>query len=491
MSDAAAPASAPRHTARRMARNTVVLAIGRNLVALSRLVVVVLITRQMGAETFAEYALLIALLTVAEGVLDFGSTEVYVREILGQPARRQALLRLLSAGRLVQIPLAFGLVVALAVGLHYPVSRVEAAAVGGISLAFLGLAMVYRAVFRADLTMERDVAAELASVAVMVAGVLLAVRLEAGILGVMLAHVASRAVYALAAAWLGRASFRLSIQGVTRADLAWSARACWAIGIAGMMVMLYDPLDILLLSHFGSLADVARYSAAQRLSWPVLMALSAVGGTLYSVLATAWPGDRERFARLCQRGVDAVLVLGGAAAAALMAGAEFLLGILGPALVEGSDVLRVLSVLVVVKGVSMTVGPTLLIMHAQRAMLTMIGAALVLKLLVLAWVVPRYGALGVAWSALAIDSVVLVLPVLVVTARATGMRLHPGVALRVMALCGVSVALARWAFAGHAVLPLLAAPALYAVLAVVSRTVRWQDFRELRSAKVAVPAATA
>jgi O-antigen/teichoic acid export membrane protein len=322
----------------------------------------------------------------------------------------------------------------------------------------------------------------------MVAALFGVVAAGGGIVGVMAAHVGSRAVYFLTASWFGRASFRLSVAGVSWAELVWSVRACRAIGIAGLMVMLYDPLDILLLSHYGKIADLAIYSAAQRLSWPVLMALSAVGGTLYSVLATAWPDDRARFGRLCQRGLDVVLVLGGAAVAALMAGAEFLLGILGPTLVDGAEVLRVMSVLALVKAVSMTLGPALLIMKAQHLILGMIGGALVTKLIVMSWVVPRFGAIGVAWSAVAIDSILLVLPVLVATSRQVGLWLHPGIVLKVVVFCAVSVLAARWVFVGHAVLPLIAAPAFYIALAWGGGALRISDWRGLRSPAVVVEA---
>jgi O-antigen/teichoic acid export membrane protein len=164
------------------------------------------------------------------------------------------------------------------------------------------------------------------------------------------------------------------------------------------------------------------------------------------------------------------------------------LSILGPTLVDAADVLRVMAVLAVVKAVSMTLGPTLLILHAQRVILGMIATALVTKLIVMAWVVPHYGAIGVACAAVAIDSLLLVVPVLVITARMAGLRLHPGVALKVIGLCALSVYAARWTFTGHVVLPLLAAPTLFLALAWASGTLRWGDWRSLRPA---VPASEA
>jgi O-antigen/teichoic acid export membrane protein len=54
---------------------------GRILIALLRLVIAGMIVRVYGTSTFGEYSLVFGILTVAEWVADFGTTEVFVREV--------------------------------------------------------------------------------------------------------------------------------------------------------------------------------------------------------------------------------------------------------------------------------------------------------------------------------------------------------------------------------------------------------------------------
>ena len=480
-----APAPPPAHSRRRVLGNTLALALGRNLVAISRLVVIALMVRHLGTTVFGEYAVLIALLTVAEGVVDFGSSEVAVREIARQPALRQHLLRVLTASRFIQVPLAFALLMVVVLALGYPTSLLEAAAVGGLSLACLGGALVFRVLFRVDLTMARDMAAELASVVVMVAGVLWAAHSGGGILSVMAAYTLSRLVYFVAGMLLARRQFRLSVQGVQWADLRSSAVACSAIGAAGFLVMVYDPLDVLMLSKLGSVQDVALYSAAQRLAWPLLMVLSAVGGTLYSVVAAAWPHDRARAQAACQRGLDVVVLLGTLALTCTLAGAELLLQLIGPAVTEGAAALRVLMALCLVKAVSMTIGPVLLVLREQRSVLAFIALALVAKAALIFWAAPRHGILGVAWAALVVELVCVMLPSLVLVARRSGLRLHYGLSLRVLAFGLASAGAALALAGGPSLLAAVLGPLLYLGLLAATGMLRpwWRDLKELRGAR--------
>ena len=465
-----------------MLGNTLALAVGRNLVAVSRLVVIALMVRHLGTTVFGQYAVLIALLTVAEGVVDFGTNEVFVREIASQPGRRQQLLRVLTATRLLQVPLAYALVVVLVLALGYPVTLLEAAAVGGLSLACLGGAMVYRVVFRVDLKMARDMVAELVSVGVMVAGVLWAAHSGGGIVVVMAAYTLSRAVYFGMAMWLGRQSFRLSVRGVQWADLRGTAVACSAIGAAGFLVMVYDPLDVLMLSKLASVEDVALYSAAQRLAWPLLMVLSAVGGTLFSVVAAAWPHDPARAQAACQRGLDVVMLLGALALTGALAGAELLLHLIGPAVTEAATTFRVLMALCLVKAVSMTIGPVLLVLREQRAVLAFIALALLAKAAAIAWAVPRYGIVGVAWAALLVETLCVMLPSLVLVARRSGLRLRYGLSLRVLFFGLASAGVALAVTGGPSLLAALLGPALYLCLLAATGMLKpwWHDLRALR-----------
>ncbi|HXF78945.1 MAG TPA: oligosaccharide flippase family protein [Usitatibacter sp.] len=483
----APPAAAtPRvHSAGRVVRNTLSLAIGRNAIALLRLAVLAIIARGLGTETFGQYALLVALMQAFEGLLDFGSNEIFVREVSSQPARRTPLLRILAAGRLLQAPLAWALLVATTLALGYERPIVEAAAIGGAGLFFFAGVLVYRVIFRTELTMEREIGSELVSVVAFIGAVFWVADYGGGIVEVMACHAGSRAVYFAMAWFLGRREFAFSIAGVTRADLAWSWRLGAAVGVLGLIGMAYDPIDILLLSKLRGFADTAHFSAAQRLAWPLLMTLAAVGGTLYSVASAAWPHDRARLERVCQRGLDVVILVGLAAVAAGMVGADFLMGLIGPEMVAGAPAFRILVVLCVVKSISMTLGPVLLVVRAQRAALAIVATALAVKVAVCLAIVPRFGFMGLAWTALAVETACVAIPAVIVVSNRAGIRLRLGIPIRAALICAIAVLGTQAWLGNRGILPLLVAPAIYLALALGTSTLKLSELRALKGRETA------
>jgi O-antigen/teichoic acid export membrane protein len=460
-------------------KSTTAQAAGRILVALGRLAVASLIVRGLGKETFGEYALLFGLLTVAEWLADFGATEVFVREMSRAPERGPGLLRVMTAAKLVQVPAAFLALTVALLALRYPPHVLQAGLLGGASLAFFGGVLVYRAIFKSSLCMEREMAAELVSVLFMVPLVALAVRGGGGLVSLFACHLASRGVFFGLCFALGRARYRPSLQGVRRADVAWSLRASAAIGLIGLVVGLYETLDVLLISKLGTPTDLALYSAAQRLLAPLLMALSSIAATLYPVLAACWPAARARFEEACQRGIDTVFVLAGLAAAAVLAGAEFFLGLLGPDLVAGAATLRVLAVLCVVKLVASTLAPVFYVVHAQRPALKLVVLALAVKAAVIAVLAPRAGHLGVALGVLVSDLCVGALPTVWLVERHTGYRVRWAVPARVAAVTVAAAGLSHLLFPAGGMLAAALAVALYVPAALLGGAARFAEVRSL------------
>ncbi|NLF30217.1 MAG: hypothetical protein GX591_04925 [Planctomycetes bacterium] len=469
---AAAGAGGRSHTLGRLVRNTVAVGIGGNVVALGRLVVLGMILQGFGRATFGEYCLIITLLAVAEGLADFGTTDVFVREILRRGDADGLQMRVLTGAKLIQAPLAFAILVAVMLAMRYPPHVLRAAAVAGAGMVFFGLILVYRVQFRTRLTMEREVAAELASVLAMMALLGLGAKGRGGLPAVAGCHLAGRALFAGLCVAFGWAGHRLSLAGVSVRQVARAMTDSAAVGALGLLVAAYQAIDILVLSKVRPEADVAWYGAAQRLSLPLLMVLGAIGSTLYSVLAAQWPHQPEAFARTCQRGVEAVFVLGLMALAGVLAGAEFLMGLLGGELVDGADALRLLAALAVVKAFTMTLGPTLLVVRAQRAVLVLIATATAVKLVCLLLVAGRWGFVGVATAALAVEIAAVAIPAVVMIRRIVGVNVRWGSPLLAGLLAAAGVAVGAGVFPMGSFRAAVAAVAVYAAGAAATGMLR-------------------
>jgi PST family polysaccharide transporter len=470
--------SAPRfdHGLVRLFRNTFALAIGRNANAVGRLVVASFIVRGLGAESFAVYSVIVALLAIADWVLDFGTTDVFVREIVKDEARHAAIRRSLIAIKLIQAPLAIGVMTALLFAMDYSEEIVLGGLVAAISVVFVAGVAIYRAFFKAALTMEREMLAELISVLALLVLVVAAASLELGTMGLMVALCLSRGIFLAGCAALAGSERSLSFGAIEPTEIVWLARASSLIGVIGFLVVVNNAIEILLLSKLSSLADVAYFSAAQKLTWPIFMVLGALGTSAYPVLAAQFPIARDRFHRSCQQIFDVTVMAGGLAISGVYAGAEFLIRLLGADLLPATAAVRLLVIMCVVKSIAAVIGPTLYVAGAQRHALLYFSIAVALKAVAIGLVAEPYGFFGAAVATLAVDAFVITPITLWYVRRFTGFRPKLGVAAVAAAVSFTAVAVAQLVLPAEPLARAVLAGAIYcAVLAATRRA----DVRQL------------
>ena len=459
-------------------KNSVAQVVGRVCVALIRLVVAGIILRSYGKGMFGEYSLLFGLLTIADWLIDFGTTDVFVREFSRDPQNGPRLLRILTAAKVVQVPAGFVTLAALILALRYPANIVEAGLVGGLNLIFFAGVLVYRVLFRTTLTMEREVIAELVSVVFMVPMVAFVCAHHGGLVALLTCHLISRALFSGGCFLLGRSRYRFSLEGVSWPDVSWALRSSAAIGVIGFLVGGYEAIDMILLSKLSSVSDLAYYAAAQRLVWPLLMVLGLLAGTFYPIYAAYWPVRQQDFERLCQRCLDTVLLIAGLGVCCLLAGADFFMRLLGPDLAGGAAALRMFALLCFVKAITSTVGPVLYVVKAQKKALQFIAIALLVKAAAVAAVAPRFGYLGVISAALVVELCFSTVPVVYLVQHLAGFRIQWRTILKI-AMITAAAALTPRLLSVSGLPAAIAAPAIYILLAFVTRVMNLSDIRSL------------
>jgi O-antigen/teichoic acid export membrane protein len=460
-------------------KNSAAQVAGRVCVAMIRLIVAGIILRSYGRGMFGEYSLLFGLLSIADWLVDFGTTDVFVREYSREPQHGQRLMRILTAVKIVQVPAGFVILAALTLALRYPTHIFEAALVGGANLAFFAGVLVYRVNFRAKMTMEREVAAELVSVVFMVPLVALVCARGGGLVALMGCHLISRAVFFGGCFLLGRSQYRFSLEGVTWRDVGWSLHSSVAIGVIGFLVGGYEAIDLILLSKLGNFSDLAYFSAAQRLVWPLLMVLGSVGGTFYPIYAAYWPHARKEFERTCQRSLETVLLIAGLGVCSLLAGANFFMRLLGPDLASGAPALRMFALLCFVKAITSTVGPVLYVVKAQTRALQFITVALVMKAAVIAILAPRFGYMGVISGAIMVELCFATAPSIYLVQRLAGFHVKWDVLFKVAMITAAAAAAPRLLASTSGLPAAVAASTLYILLAFLTGTVHLSDVRSL------------
>jgi O-antigen/teichoic acid export membrane protein len=462
---------------RRFFKNSIALAIGWNISAIGRLIAAGMVVRSMGVDVFGGYALLIVWLTIAEWILDFGTVEVFVREANDQPQQRNHLVRVLLAMKTLQAPLAWLVLTSGLIVMHYSHQILLAGMIGGIGLFFTAGVVLCRAVFKCALTMEREVVSEFISVLVMLPLILLVARSGLGLMGVMATYAISRAVFCAGCLFQARGLIDFSVRGVKLLDLRFAARSSVAIGVVGFIVVLYNGIDLLVLSRAAHLSDVAVYSAALRFTMPVTMALNAIAVSVYPVLALL--KSREEFHNTCQHAINTTLLLGCAALIGIWCSGEFLMSLLGKQLVPGANLLRILALVCVVKAVPMVIGPALFLVRAQRYALRYMVAALLLKVVVLVAATLKFGYLGAGFGTLAVETFFLTPVTMHYVRRFTGFKTRFSSIWKLVPVVAGTIWLVRTLMPSGSLASGIVAVLLYVLLVLGLRIVKQNDLQRL------------
>jgi O-antigen/teichoic acid export membrane protein len=364
--------------------------------------------------------------------------------------------------------------------LRYPPDIIAAGAIGALGLLFYAGVQVYRTVFRVRMTMDRDVLAESGGLLIMVPLTWAACHADAGLAVLVGCYTLSRVVFLVLAVWLGRRDLpagALALARAARPDLIALARRAAPLGVAGLLVAVYDSLAVVALSKFADLHAVAQYAAATRYVYPVIIIVQSLNSAFYPPLAAAWRPAPSRFAELQQSALTLSVLVGGGMFVAIHAGAPFLMGLMGPEIGAAADVLRLMAWVVLARSVTTAMSPLIVIAGQQGKVLWITASAVLLQMVALFVLVPRFGLYGAVDAFLAIELALGVIPVSFIGQRVTGVRLRAGPPARLVACAIAAVAAVTvLPFAGSLAAAILAG-LLYAVLALACGAVSITDIR--------------
>ncbi|MDT0593762.1 oligosaccharide flippase family protein [Glaciecola petra] len=390
------------HTNWKLLKNGVALSLGRNLNSILRLVIAAIIARQFGADTFAEYSLLLAIMMIAEWFMDFGTTDVFVREVSKDKASFSQRLASLCLLKSVQIPLGIAAMIAMLAIFHTTVDMMRAGIFIAIGLFAYGFVSVYRTVFKIHLTMEKEMLAEFISIVLTIPFIWLALYLDQGILGIAFCLGLSRASFLAFCVYFSERRF-LTLTGSSFAQAKDLWNASYLIGFIGLFSVLNNAIEILMLTKFSSLTDVAIFSAAQKLVWPLFMILSAVGTVFYPVLARYWIDNKKKFYTATQQAFSIIALLGFLAVSGIYSGADFMMSLISPELIIGVDALHLLMLMCLFKSFSASLGPILFIAGAVKTAFTFFTFAVIVKIILLLIITGDYGYFGTAVVSVSVE----------------------------------------------------------------------------------------
>ena len=426
--------------ARSLFLNAASLVLGRMLLSFGRLGATLLVARVAGAETYGEYALVIGSVFLCEWLADFGQTDITVRDT-GQFGNLGNLVQLQRL-KVVTAPLAAATLPVMLFGLGYSTDMVLAGVTGTLAVLATGALQPYRAALRLEGRQHIDIGAEIAGFGLMIALLIMSLWFDLGLWALIGASSAARIVQ-LVLLWFLTVAHG-DEQDAQPLNIWRLAQAAFPLGIIGLLVLVYELSAPIILSYSVGFADVGLFMAAFRLVAPTVIVSQAISQAFFPVLSAAW-GTQSVDLIAGQNAVVLLCALSSSImAAAAFGGADALMGLFGSEFLPAADILRVLSIVVFLRAMTTAMSPLIIIADRQSLALWLTVTAVVLQLVLLVVLVPRFGLIGAALGYLAVELVVSTFAVWLFAVKVSGVQPNWTVPLRVAIGLGVAAAGVAW-----------------------------------------------
>ncbi len=369
-------------------------------------VVTSIIARTLGSSGFGEWSTIFAITQIATNFGELALTPVAVNRAASQPDRQGQWLGALVSLRLVlAVPTT---IFALAgVLLIAPSQSAKLAGVLIVATILVGAPTAINAIFQ--LRVRNDI-----TIAIMT---LNSVLWGAGAIAVVLL---TKSIAALAAVFLvvsaittcvtiARARRLVSVRLAGSSEL-WRGllRVGLALGAAGMLVTLYVKLDQVLVFVYAGSRQAGLYGAAYRILDQIQFIPSSVMTTLFPLIATAYPSERERVQRLLQAAAEYLTMASlPALAFTLVAAGPIIELLFGAQYAQAAPALPILMGAFVSISFGYLAGNMVVILELQHRFLRYAAIGLLVNASLNMVLIPRYGFLAAAWITLLTELVVM------------------------------------------------------------------------------------
>lgn len=365
--------------------------------------------RTFSVASYGRYAVAIALITIVALVSETGISALALRSMSYEPDRSEETLGTALAAELATTALAIVAIFAVALALGYSRTVLVLLAIGSGLLCFEWVVPPIDAAFKARRLMAYIAVFTVAQAAVTTAAGFVLVGLGAGPYGLMASLPIGGAAGAATAVLLLRAQLRMRPpwRGAWR-KVAPFLRASAPIGLTGAITVIYDRVDVLMVSKLDSTPAAAIYSVPLAVVQYGLLIPSVIGTAFFPILTAHLQEDRDE-ARASFFLLARIFLFIAAPLALFLTAAsdDVVTAVFGDRYAGSGVVLSILAWTLVLGFQTSLLWYALLAGYRERAMMAVTGAGLALNVALNTLLIPPYGPKGAACSLLVSSFAVL------------------------------------------------------------------------------------
>lgn len=422
-------------TARLIAWNTGIQAVGKVISTLFGVAIIALLTRYLGQEGFGYYSTANAFFQIFAIMLDLGVNVMIVQMLGEHKGDTKYENRAVSATMTLRIVLSLALLgVAPFIGLLFPYATEVKLALFAIWASFFAASLnqIVIGVQQRHLKMHIVAASEVLGRAVLLGGLFLAMYMGWGLVPIVLI-VSLGSLINFVANWLVArryASFRWNWDPAFWKDLLTRS---WPIGVSILFNLAYFKADTLVLSLVRPATEVGLYSAAYRVLEILITFPFMLAGVTLPLMAHAWTKkNSERFNALVRQSITVMTLLAlPMAAGVAVLGVPAMILISGPEFAPAGQILKILALATAIIYVGTIASHVVVAVDKQRKMLPVYIVTGILTVISYAILIPIYGMWAAAWLTVA-SEVIVAAAAMRITLRAAPQGIDSWVILKII-----------------------------------------------------------
>lgn len=382
----------------KIAYNTIIQIISKIISTILGLIAVAVMTRYLGKFGFGQYTTIVTFLSFFGILADLGLTLVTVQMISQPGADENKILNNLFTLRLVSAIIFLGLAPLLVLFFPYDPIIKLGVAITSLSFLFIALNQILVGLFQKKLRMDKVSIAEVLSRIILIVGVIISVKLNFGLVGIMIATVLS-SVISFILHFIFSWKFvriKLSFNFFLWCEII---KKTWPLAITILFNLVYLKADTLILSLIKTQAEVGIYGAAYKVIDVLVTIPFMFAGIILPILTMSWAEKNvEYFKHILQKSFDFMIIL----TIPFLVGTQFtakqiMILVAGKDFFESGAVLKILIMAAGIIFLGCMFSHAIIALNKQKKI---IGAYIITSILALAGYlifIPRFSYMGAAW----------------------------------------------------------------------------------------------
>jgi O-antigen/teichoic acid export membrane protein len=304
-------------TVQRIARNTTALLAAQVVSYLLAFFYMIYIARYLGPASFGILSFAIAFTAIFGVFADLGLSPLMTREVARNKSLVMKYIANVSLMKMILVAVTFGLIALTVNLLGYPEETIRVVYLLGLNVVLAAFSQMFYAVFQAFERMEFQAIGQMLSAALMLGGVVLAIRLGFSILGLASVYVMAGGVVLAYSFTVARLKFSnpAPASAIKVVEFDWSfckpvIKEALPFGLSAIFVSVYFWIDTVMLSLMKGDVVVGWYNAAYRMVYVLLFIPAAYFTSLYPLMSRLFESSQESLKLAYERSARYMLGIG-------------------------------------------------------------------------------------------------------------------------------------------------------------------------------------